>query len=732
MAPNTPVRRSGRARATPKKYVTDAFAELKDYIYDSTGVSSDSPHDSAPEGSDDEFDQAALAEAEQAEADDQADDRDHDDELDESKSDEAGVAIEVEEPDDGETIIDATPSKPQRANNSKHRPLSALVLKNDLHSIGIAGFHARLSREERVIAHVGTGEEDVIAHVKFRDQWLNAYYMPTRKNVGRSPFYPAERRYKEANDGFRWYYDLGGRELFRQRQIVDMQNEEHFHSKTKPKSSFIIGPIADPNFFQVDPLQSITLQEAFTKPQAGEAAKVRPGWILNVNGSVQCLEWAPNRNEASQYLIVSMKRPQSESRKDVGKANQENHQSPFQPMPKKRSCFHIWEFTEKGSTLDTSIPPRLRAVISYDWNDIRQLKWCPAPTRDEDEDTSDTIKLGLLAGVWLDGYVRILDITLPNTSSIAYLHISKACFESKPPETIFSTLTWLSTQGIAAGCANGHVAIWDIPSTLGIRSDNKSTPTQEENTIPWFYKPFHETYITNIVCGYPSRPYALFTNSLDGQTRLTDLRDPNVDFVFTKRVRVNQPAFAWHDPSQQLLNSDENCDLISHYLRVFHSRELLIRWNSLITDIAASELHPIVLSACADGTVGAVNVAKRLKDSKTISPTRQVWFKYEWRDAVRKEWNVPEDDSASGSGDRVEADMLRNPLGRFTDGYKVEPMNLNNLNRHNVKEGLSFSTIYEVPSAITKVSWNPNLTFGTWAVAATGSGLLRIEDLAID
>src|ERR1700753_2389906 len=183
MAPSTPIRRSGRARATPKKYTTDAFAEFKDVLYESAGMSSDSHHESEhEEDSDAEFDQSALAEAEEAEVDDNLDDHDID-ELDGTKSDENEAGIEADEPDDGESLIDVVQSKPQRKNSSKHRPLSALVVKNDLHSIGIAGFHARLSKEERVVAHVGTGEEDVIAHVRFRDQWQNAYYMPTRKDI---------------------------------------------------------------------------------------------------------------------------------------------------------------------------------------------------------------------------------------------------------------------------------------------------------------------------------------------------------------------------------------------------------------------------------------------------------------------------------------------------------------------------------------------------------------------
>jgi transcription factor C subunit 6 len=337
--------------------------------------------------------------------------------------------------------------------------------------------------------------------------------------------------------------------------------------------------------------------------------------------------------------------------------------------------------------------------------------------------------LGLLAGVWKDGAVRVLDVVIPNQSSTAYLYISKACFESKPLDTICTTITWLSTRAIAAGCANGHVAIWDIPTSISLDQQDGLSSKVGPNPPPWFYRQFHETCISNLTSGYPSRPFAIFTKSVDGHSRLTDLRDPRSDSVFPKRIRLNQPIIAWHDGTQQLLNTDENGEVFSHFMRMFHVRETMIRWDSLITDIATSELHPIILTGCADGTVGAINASKRIRSSRlsTLPPSRQVWFKYEWRGPVREEWELAK---PNADDEPVDDDILTNPLGRFTDGYKVERM-VPTTTKINVSQGVPYATIYEGPSAITKVSWNPNLSFGTWAAAATGSGLVRVEDLAV-
>lgn len=54
--------------------------------------------------------------------------------------------------------------------------------------------------------------------------------------------------------------------------------------------------------------------------------------------------------------------------------------------------------------------PELRLVICTEWGDVKQLKWCPMPRIFRDEDSRGKVSLGLLAGIWTDGHVRILDV----------------------------------------------------------------------------------------------------------------------------------------------------------------------------------------------------------------------------------------------------------------------------------------------------------------------------------
>ena len=74
---------------------------------------------------------------------------------------------------------------------------------------------------------------------------------------------------------------------------------------------------------------------------------------------------------------------------------------------------------------------------------------------------------------------------------------------------------------------------------------------------------------------------------------------------------------------------------------------------------------------------------------------------------------------------------MKEPLGRFVDGFKPENQLLNHSAQAKSRQTVQYTTIHEAKTAIRRVAWNPNPHCGTWAAAATASGLIRIEDLGI-
>jgi transcription factor C subunit 6 len=363
-------------------------------------------------------------------------------------------------------------------------------------------------------------------------------------------------------------------------------------------------------------------------------------------------------------------------------------------------------------------PSRLkrRLTITFDWNSARRLKWCPAPIQEHANEANGQ-RLGFLAGVWQDGYVRVLDIHLPSPD-VSHLHIEEAAFEAKPPDTICTAVAWLSTSSIAVGCANGTLAVWNLATVQARPSARRTNPR------PWLHKRLHRTLIVNVATGYPSRPSFVFTNGIDGTARQTDLRDARADRAAAQRARVYQAPLAWSDGGQFAAAADDGHLVKALFLRYFHGSRMLSRADALVLDVAASPLHGALLAGAADGSVAAVNAVRRAMVYRSDAASRMTWFRYEWRGPV--------DGGGSDAGeDGADDEILKKPLGRFVEGFKVVSSVLTE--EKLTKNGNpKFTVVYEENSAVNRVSWNPNLVSGTWAAAATVSGLIRIEDLGLD
>jgi transcription factor C subunit 6 len=201
---------------------------------------------------------------------------------------------------------------------------------------------------------------------------------------------------------------------------------------------------------------------------------------------------------------------------------------------------------------------------------------------------------------------------------------------------------------------------------------------------------------------------------------------------------------------------DEHYMLKHNPIRRFYHNLYSMRAESSITRVASSPVHPSVLIGGADGRVEASNPVGRITNYKII-PWQQTWFAHEWRGPVdRLEVKLSAEDTEmdeggpvgevseaadgdtaqpveSGSGLDMKS-VLSQPLLRITEGYKaLQPgiqHSVTSKKPANPEVGKGI-TIYEEQSAITALAWNPNIKFGTWAVAGMGSGLLRVEDIGV-
>lgn len=767
------VRRSGRKRKESTRYATDVFEGLD------IDVSSDDQEQSKKNGrgevenSDDEFD--------------------IEDETGDGAQEEDEVSSAVEEGNSGsnasdvETISDlevrpvkrptqksratprapketkSTPSKNRTPNTRKatarRRRPAEVHAKHEYHSRGVLEIIQKSGKHERRDYMFGAYEEDWRPVSIAMDKWLDDTVLPSRKadknHVGgfaHSWFYPDSLREREASDGWSWYQENSRAEIIKQRQTSTNLSEKQA-SKYLPVSGsqplrFILGPFGKQKLHSLDFTQSLNISSAYQTILEGSngsenadaaPSKIPHGWFLNVGSRVQDTQWIPNQSGKTQYLSISL----------LGKDPSVDHNAgqwttpAFATSPPYPASLQIWAFEghevdESGAaaTPNYSIPPRLELVICTSWGGIKQFQWCPVPGRPKDGDTLKN--LGLLAVVYGDGKLRVLNISYdpsPTTKQkTQYIHITSAAVELSIRSTILTSVTWLSSSTIAAGCANGNVAIWSLAAALDHYHHYKPTVSSSPPLPPkpFYYQPHHQTYILSLASGYPSRPYYLATASMDGYLRLTDIRSPTLDTLLSSRHRVGSLCVLWNDHLQAFLAPDETYCMRMYGVRKFYTTVILGKFmESNVACVALSPVHAIVLMGSTDGEVATTNPLRRVNDPKSPA-IQQTWFVHEWRRPVKRPPPHPPHHNPNPR-QRVDqtTSLLAQPLARILESFEAYHAPLENNQYADLPEGSSVQTIFEPETNITAVAWNPNLPYGGWAAAATGTGLVRVEDIAV-
>lgn len=626
-------------------------------------------------------------------------------------------------------------------------------------------------QEYRFATFFGPTEDDIRPALQTRNYWHTQETLPSRKegHLRRSFWITDAAHAKEENTTRKWYEDHG-RAYFEAGQTVETLSDgcgKEYMVNSGPESmNLLMGDIQKPQVHTMKKGDFMSTSKPF-----GSDPK-RRGWVFNLGSRISEVQWAPNEKDSTQYLAVAVQQnwtEQESTEQDPADTQQnkpmENPRAPAftatKPFP---TSIQIWAFDSlDNGDLDYSTPPRLEQVICTDWGAPKALRWCPVGISDSAEGVDgSTVHLGMLAGIWSDGKVRILDVSHRKTGDgpqkTQYIRYSRAAFEIELPETIPSCIHWLSGTTLAVATASGVLAIWTL-TRLGMFPTADSQGSDPFRPQPWFYRQITHTYILTLSSGYPSRPQYVSTSAADGFDRLFDLRSPLTDTTCSSRGRMLVLTQAWHEHTQSFISPDEYYMLKHSLIRSYHRNVYSIRIDSSITSCATSPVHPCILVGGSDGIVTASNSTMKVLNTKS-RPWQLPWFMHEWRPPVEmipmkiKGGALQAGDEMSGEHPTVgktndvvtkapatngnpdktatapSNPILNQPLTRITEGYKaVQPGVQYPDETMRYKEGAKYLTTYEEQSAISKLAWNPNLKFGTWAVAGTNSGYLRVEDL---
>lgn len=431
--PITPVRKSGRTRQLNKRYNADDLAGL-DVLSSASEEEVAARQQFDMSDYDEEFDEInAVDESVYQEEDDVS--------SPEAMSDGSGIATPIEESDDvmssdGGQAEDRGLSSAARTKSHPYLFRHKNSQEVSTHIRGIADpawSKARGSKSDYLHALFGDATQDVIHMARSRDQWCDAATLPRRPNESGSRgirhffSHSKEKRHWEATVGWDWYYIHRGRQYLQRMQqshpLTSNEANKYIPQPSHSHRTLFMGPYGRQTRFDLPTLQSTPFRQAWEQapqpindeadgPGRPKSKSPREGWLLNVGTGVRCLDWAPNHAGDTQYLALSTFPPKTNKNLDPIKF------SPAFTPQSFPSSIQIWSFSsseaaDRKSLLDPITPPNLRLVICFDWGDAKQLTWCPMPRNFRDEgQEEDKIPIGLLAGVWSDGHVRVIDIHL--------------------------------------------------------------------------------------------------------------------------------------------------------------------------------------------------------------------------------------------------------------------------------------------------------------------------------
>ncbi|KAL8950716.1 MAG: hypothetical protein Q9222_003252 [Ikaeria aurantiellina] len=743
--PVTPVRRSGRVRQPNKKYDNSLYASA-DFLAPVSDEEVESWQQLEEGAKDDEFNQA------------QADEEANIPEEDELSSAEAiseasGVTTPSESDEDVASEIGNTPNRRRKDDgsitqrNRKHTYMSRQKRPKETgtHTRGITDTVANTAKgakSEYLYSLFGNAVEDLVHIARSREHWLADATLPLRPDrhstQGMRHFFShtEEIRQMEATEGWDWYYKHGGQQHMTEAQDVNPlsaeQGMQYIPKASYPKRSIFMGPYGRQSQFNLSFLQTLALGEAWKKDSKSqgnvelgsddlEGRRRGDGWLLNVGTGVRCVEWAPNHDGDTQYLAVSTFQP---------KKPQHIGHSKFSPAFTAQSfpsSIQIWSFssyksktTPPGNVLDPNSPPHPSLVICTDWGDAKHLRWCPMPRAFRDENQQGKIPIGLLAAVWSDGRVRVIDVHLDQDSpqETQYTKYTSAAFTAAAPSTLCSSVTWLSPTHLAVGCTNGFLALFSIYPTITPQPTSpllNRTP-EPPSPIPLLYTPLHASYIHSLASAYPLSPHLLATTSASGHLRLTDLRSPQGDHVLSPRMRHCPREVHFHEPSQSFVSVDEsNGDLKIWPLRRFWVPVNVMRVaGAMGTFCATGSVHPCIATGSGEGDVAVTNPLRKLLYPRAGGYQCTV-FKHEYR-RLRAE----EEASGEGEGGKI----------RFTEGFKVqETKGVTAVGK--AVEGTVTATVFEEEGLVRCASWGKGIGWGGWLAVGMGSGLVRVEDCAV-
>lgn len=273
----------------------------------------------------------------------------------------------------------------------------------------------------------------------------------------------------------------------------------------------------------------------------------------------------------------------------VACANERNAHAPVEGSSAPRGMLQLWSCTPATQSMSLACSLHLPDATPL------RIAWRPGPPQPG--------TLGTLAIATMQGPLYVVDVPATFEAASMALHPSMTLHV---PTTSCCSLAWGGPARLAAGCTNGHLAVWDL----------------DVSTQPLFDALVHDTVISAVswqalpsVDEPSARPHILFSVGWDGSEYVTDLYEP---YAALRLAHSREPRYAttWMPWCGAWALDMGDGQFGSTSLRVHdigHHHALGFHYGRVMC-MAASSFHPYLATGSADGSVKvsqALSMAKR-------------------------------------------------------------------------------------------------------------------------
>ncbi|SCV06120.1 LANO_0H22540g1_1 [Lachancea nothofagi CBS 11611] len=383
----------------------------------------------------------------------------------------------------------------------------------------------------------------------------------------------------------------------------------------------------------------------------------RKGFVYNVGGLVTDMAWLSRDDTDSLFLAVSVSC---------------NFDDPVDPGLR---CFGEEEHIS-GITIFELDPQTLSfekyQMIIHNFGETWNLKW-HSGYRDEGS-------LGVLVACCQDGSVKLFKVDRSQKYEIRM--VESANLSVSIPQAPISCFDFTSPDSIVCGFQNGSVAEFELGSEL-----------------PSYYRKIHDSYIISIVAAYSNyEDTVISTTSVDGFICIFSPKSIQTTKCSIGRVRGGNSTIATYcPPVYGIVHSDGVNSVKAFSPRAAFATHQICQHENTVSSLAASKLHPFLLSGSADGTLMINNMARRfltgIKNNATVYKYLKLW---EW------DFNIKEQKY------------------RLDPNYLVYSFSVNEVSKARVSpHGIN----------IACAKWNETSKGGKFYSFVNNAGLLVIEEL---